>query len=190
MSLDFVALSFETANTSRSSACSLGLVKVTNSEVVEKLSFLIKPRGADNIFIHRDGAARPVTAEDIADAPFWSEIADQALGFIGDYPVAMHKKEFNVDVFMALSDRNGLAYPHLKKFSTAKLAQWIVPGLDAYYLNKSVEALAIDADGLEYRNAGDDALMTALVALKAAEKVGATNVVELTDRCQTALTTV
>jgi DNA polymerase III epsilon subunit-like protein len=165
-------------------------VKVTDGGVTEKLSFRIKPRGADNVFTHRDGAGHLMSVEDVADAPHWDEIADQVLNFIGDYPVAMHKKEFNIDALMSLSERNGLEYPHLKKFSTAKLAQWIVPGLDAYYLNKSVEALAIDAEGLEYRNAGDDALMTALVAIKVAEKVGATNVVELTDRCQTALTTV
>ena len=190
MSLDFVAISFETANRSRSSACALGMVKVTDGQVVEELSLKIKPKGADNIFDKRGTATHGMTAVDVADAPHWDEIASQVFGFIGDYPVAMHKKEFNVDVLLALSDRSGLTYPRVKRFSTAKLAMWIIPGIESNSLSKSVEALAIDVDGLTHRNVTDDALMTALVALKAAEKIDARTVVELTDRCQTALTSV
>jgi DNA polymerase-3 subunit epsilon len=39
----FVALDFETANRYRDSACSIGLVRVENNQVVEKVSYLIRP---------------------------------------------------------------------------------------------------------------------------------------------------
>jgi DNA polymerase-3 subunit epsilon len=39
----FVALDFETANRYRDSACAIGLVRVENNQIVEKVSYLIRP---------------------------------------------------------------------------------------------------------------------------------------------------
>lgn len=42
--MNFVAIDFETANEKRASACSLGLVVVKNSQIVDKRYYLIKPK--------------------------------------------------------------------------------------------------------------------------------------------------
>lgn len=42
--MDYIAIDFETANEKRSSPCSIGIVVVKNSEVVEKIHYLIKPK--------------------------------------------------------------------------------------------------------------------------------------------------
>ena len=42
--MNFIAIDFETANEKRNSPCSIGIVKVRNGEVVEKIHHLIKPK--------------------------------------------------------------------------------------------------------------------------------------------------
>ncbi|MGV3149236.1 hypothetical protein [Rothia sp. 11273D007AR] len=42
-SVDFVAVDFETANASRASACAVGLTVVRGGQVVETVSWLVKP---------------------------------------------------------------------------------------------------------------------------------------------------
>lgn len=43
--LDFAAIDFETANSERWSACSVGLIVVCGGQVAESTEFLIKPVG-------------------------------------------------------------------------------------------------------------------------------------------------
>ena len=42
--LDFTAIDFETANNSAASACSVGLVKVRDGEVVDRFAPTVKPQ--------------------------------------------------------------------------------------------------------------------------------------------------
>lgn len=43
--MEFTAIDFETANSSRASACAIGIVVVRNLEVVEEYYHLIRPPG-------------------------------------------------------------------------------------------------------------------------------------------------
>ena len=43
MPLDFTAIDFETANGSAASACSVGLVKVRDGQVVDRIGWYIRP---------------------------------------------------------------------------------------------------------------------------------------------------
>ena len=46
--MKFVAIDFETANSERSSPCEIGLAIVNDFKIVDKFSYLIKPK--DNYF--------------------------------------------------------------------------------------------------------------------------------------------
>lgn len=48
--MEFVAIDFETANTSRDSACAIGLVTVRNGRIIDEYYQLIRPK---NLFFDR-----------------------------------------------------------------------------------------------------------------------------------------
>lgn len=77
--MDYIAIDFETANEKRSSPCSIGIVVVKNSEVVEKIHYLIKPKEMRfmpiNIGIH---GIRPGMVE---NEPEFNEIWKRIKGY-------------------------------------------------------------------------------------------------------------
>lgn len=69
----FVALDFETAAISRTSACSLGFVVVKGGRVVERKHFFIRPPRRQFMFSHIHG----ITWDDVCNAPTFGEIWDE-----------------------------------------------------------------------------------------------------------------
>ena len=72
---DFIAIDFETANSSMGSACSMGLAFVLNNEIVDTKYYLIQPPllefDISNIEIHG------ITAEMVKDAPTFDEVWEE-----------------------------------------------------------------------------------------------------------------
>ena len=54
MALNFTAIDFETANSSSASACSVGLVKVHDGVVVDRVAWFIRPPAGFDQFTERN----------------------------------------------------------------------------------------------------------------------------------------
>ena len=73
MALDFVGIDFETANFSRASACSVGVVRVEGGKLRDSTEWFIDPPGGayfTNTFIHG------VVEADVFGAPSWDDTLD------------------------------------------------------------------------------------------------------------------
>lgn len=105
---DFLAIDFETANTSGDSACALALVKVSDGEIVHEEFHLIRPPSSHFQFTHIHG----LTWEDVAGARdfggVWEEIDRQ---FDDVDFVAAHNAPFDRGVLKACCDTYGLLAP-------------------------------------------------------------------------------
>ena len=99
----FAAIDFETATSSRDSACALGVVLFKRERPVAKREFLIRPPGNRydpfNISIH---GIRPA---DTARAPRFPTVWDCASALIGDRLVVAHNAAFDISVARRSAER-------------------------------------------------------------------------------------
>ena len=87
---DFAAIDFETANYSRSSVCSVGVVIVRGGEVVDRYYSLIKP--VPEYYNYRCTQVHGLTAADTDDAPEFPEVWAQIEPLIEGLPLVAHNK--------------------------------------------------------------------------------------------------
>ena len=158
--MNFVAIDFETANNSRDSACSVGLVKVANCEIVETAVRLIRPPTREFLYTFIHGLAW----KDVAKAPgfgdVWPELAPM---LAGAQFLAAHNASFDKSVLAACCASHGLALPALPFRCTVQMARraW---NLYPTKLANVCEALGIQ---LNHHEALSDAMACAQIVLAA-----------------------
>ncbi|WP_200174436.1 exonuclease domain-containing protein [Tomitella cavernea] len=96
--LSFTAIDFETANGSRASACSVGLAKVRDGEVVDTASLLIAPPSGHDSFLPRNVAIHGITSDAVSDALQWVDVFPQIMTFVGDDDLVAHNVAFDRSV--------------------------------------------------------------------------------------------
>lgn len=134
----FIAIDFETANQSRDSACSVGIVLVENMKIKKKVSFLIQPPEPDFCFTHIHG----ITPEDVADAPLFPSVWEKILPFFSHIDfAAAHNAVFDSGVLAACCERYGIVLPDIEFRCTRNLAR--------KYLQ--LESNALDSVSRHYR---------------------------------------
>ena len=179
MPLDFTAIDFETANSSMASACSVGLVKVRDGEVVDRIGWYIRPPAGHDHFTEWNVRIHGITPEMIVDAPTWVEQMADLLAFTGDDPLVAHNAGFDMQVIKTTSAVTGVAVPLYSYFCSLQIARTTYT-LDSYKL-PSVASAAGFAD-FPHHDAVADAEACAAIVIHAAEKHGAIDVPELTSR--------
>lgn len=116
----FVALDFETADNGRDSACSIGLVRVVNHQIVQRVHYLIRPPRPIFRYSHIHG----ICWQDVMDHPtfgeLWSAINDVLEG--ADF-LAAHHAAFDQRVLYACCDRHGISRPSHPFICTVQLAR-------------------------------------------------------------------
>ncbi len=129
--MKFAAIDFETADKGRDSACSVGLVRVENGEVVKTAVQLLRPfrfEGGDLFnpvpesfeftYIHK------ITPAMVADMPTfkeaWPKLAHMVEGV--DF-LAAHNAPFDAGVLEACCAAAGLPMPKARFICTVKLAR-------------------------------------------------------------------
>ncbi len=110
--MDFVAIDFETATGSASSACAIGIVTVEGGEIVEQYATLIQPPG--NAYwrrfteeIHGIGWRDTLNAPTFAD--LYPEIGKRLQGRL----LVAHNARFDRGVLQATMAHHGLGYENL-----------------------------------------------------------------------------
>lgn len=116
----FTAIDFETAQSSRTSICQIGLVRVENGIITKEINLLVQP--PDNYYwpwftdIHR------ISAKDTLNAPTFGQIWDQIVPYIENQNVVAHNGfSFDFPVLSKTLDYYGLQIPSYNKFCTYKI---------------------------------------------------------------------
>ena len=117
---NFLAIDFETANQSRDSACSIGLVRVENNIIVHKSVHLIRPPSRDFRFTYVHG----ISWNDVARSPTFDEVWENiSQYFSGVGFIAAHNATFDAGVLKACCERYNIAGPQLPFTCTMQLAR-------------------------------------------------------------------
>ena len=115
---NFVAIDFETANGSRSSVCSVGLVIVKDGEIVDNFYSLIKP--TPNYYACFCQEVHGLGPSDTNDAPSFPEVWAEAMERVklyfpyiedGEVPFVAHNKAFDENCLKAVFAAYDTKYP-------------------------------------------------------------------------------
>jgi DNA polymerase III subunit epsilon len=98
VSLDFTAIDFETANPNRASACSVGLVKVRDGQIVHAADTLIRPPAKFSEFSGFNTRVHGISAAMVAEAPSWRQVAEWIRGYVRDDLLVAHNAPFDMSV--------------------------------------------------------------------------------------------
>ncbi|TAL41302.1 MAG: DNA polymerase III subunit epsilon [Salinibacterium sp.] len=176
MPLNFTAIDFETANGSAASACSVGMVKVRDSRVVDTAYWLIKPPFGHDEFLEWNVRIHGIMAADVADAALWSEqLADLQSFAENDYLVA-HNAGFDMGVITAACAASFVTSPTFDYLCSLQVARKTYH-LDSYRLPMAASAAGFD--DFEHHNAAADAAACAAIMIDAADRHGASDIPEL-----------
>lgn len=92
---DFVALDVETANQNWGSICQIGMVKVIDGEVQDRVSWLCKPPASIGEFDPFNVEIHGITEHHVADAAEVGELIGQLSEFVGELPLVAHNAQFD-----------------------------------------------------------------------------------------------
>jgi len=169
-----VALDFETANSKRSSVCSMGIAIIEGQRITTRASWLIRPPEVYfdpyNTYIHG------ITEEDVADKPEFNKLWDGFRQYFEDRLLVAHNASFDMSVLRHVLDEYGIPYPHLSYLCTRVTAKRVWPGLHGYGLTTVCEYLGVE---FKHHDAGEDAVACAEVALRASIQFRAPTIAEL-----------
>ncbi|MGV8882431.1 MAG: exonuclease domain-containing protein [Rhodoglobus sp.] len=178
MPLDFTAIDFETANSSAASACSVGMVKVRDGEVVDSAYWLIRPPAGHDEFLEWNVRIHGIMAVDVADSLLWSEQLPDLISFAeNDYLVA-HNAGFDMGVIAAACVASYVETPSFEYLCSLQVARKTYH-LDSYRLPSA--ALAAGFEDFSHHNALDDARACAAIVTHAASRHDAKDIRELAE---------
>ncbi|PWC34767.1 exonuclease [Azospirillum sp. TSO35-2] len=162
-----VAIDFETANETRTSACSIGVAWIENGRVTATEEHLIRPR--ELRFNSFNSAIHGIRAGDVADAPEFPEVWGRLRERMEGRLILAHNAAFDISVLRHTLTDYGLDWPDCAYLCTVVLARRAWPTLTAHKLNHLAEFLGI---ALDHHHAGSDAEACGRIALAAARELG------------------
>ena len=176
MSLNFTAIDFETANGSSASPCAVGLVKVSEGEIVDTFSTLIKPPYPNDWFSQGNIRVHGINPEDVRDAPNWTDALEQMLEFIGGDDLIAHNAGFDMGVLKASAELVDFALPDLRYGCSLIMARKTY-NLESYRLNQV--AYAIGHEEFDHHDALADSDACARIVIHMADRHGVSSLDEL-----------
>jgi DNA polymerase-3 subunit epsilon len=178
VSLEFVALDVETANSNRGSICAVGWAVVRSGEIVNTGSSLCRPPDAVSWFDPRNSRIHKITERDVADKPRFEQIIPRLIAGFSDLPVVAHNAAFDIGALREAYTHCGLPWPTLSYGCTLvwsrgllRLASYRLP-LVCYHLG-----IPLDHD----HDPGDDARAAAQITIALAASHGAHTIGDLLD---------
>lgn len=130
---DFAAIDFETANSERSSVCSVGVVIVRNNEIVDSFYSLINPE--PNYYNYWCTKVHGLTNRDTDDAPIFPEVLKQIAPLIEGLPLVAHNSPFDESCLKAVFRVYQMDYPDYKFYDTLSTARRTMKGLENHQLH-------------------------------------------------------
>jgi len=172
--MNFIAIDFETATSKSCSACSIGLAVVENFQIVDSVSWLIRPEPFEfqpwNIKIHG------IKPADVADVPLLSELWPEIYLYLQDNILVAHAAAFDMSVLRDTLNLQGINPPPFRYACSLTTARNVWPELDRHRLNLMAEHLDLR---FHHHDAAEDAYASAHIMLSAAEKMECDTIEEL-----------
>jgi len=170
--MTFTAIDFETAHASF--PCEIGLTRVTNGEIIESKSWLIKPAcfpymNPWNQKVHG------ISSKDVSTASTFEELWGELKPWMEDNILVAHNAAFDMRVLRASLSYYDLAIPTVDYFCSVNVSRKVWKQLPSHSLSAVSEFHNIH---FNHHRAGDDAEVCAMIALKAFETVQAADVQE------------
>lgn len=156
----FVALDFETANGNAASVCSVGMVKVVDNMMTETFYTLVNP---ETYFSKGNIAVHGIEADDVKDAPIFSEVFPHMIDFIDGLPVVAHFAQFDMKVLYSSIERYHLEMPTLRYFCSCIMARRTVKN-HSYSLKNMMAYYNLDFHG--HHHALNDAKASAMITVR------------------------
>ena len=157
--IDFVGIDTETANSSRSSLCSIGIAVVADGEVVAEAEQTIDPE-CDFAFFNTK--VHGLDTDSVAGAPTLPQVWDNIARICDGQRLIFHNAAFDMGVLRASAARYGLPGFTGSVTCTMRLARRVWPTVPGYGLGVLAPRLGIAFD---HHQAGSDAWACASVAL-------------------------
>lgn len=157
---DFAAIDFETANFSRTSVCSVGVVIVRAYKIVDSFYSLIQPE--PDYYNYRCTQVHGLTCSDTEDAPVfpvvWKQIAPKIVGL----PLVAHNSSFDEGCLKAVFRCYQMDYPDYQFYDTLRVSRRVLPDLENHQLQTVAAACGYDLT--RHHNALADAEACAWIA--------------------------
>jgi len=171
--MNFIAIDFETANSNRSSICSMGVAIVENSKVTHTDHFLVKPTpnyyDSFNTFLH--GISDKQTKNKKTFEQQWMSLQK----YFHNQTIVAHNASFDCSVLRFTLESSNIAYPDLDYHCTCELSKKIL-SLSNHKLDMVSSYFGIE---LNHHNAESDAKACALIAIRLCEMRKANSLEEL-----------
>ena len=174
--LNFTAIDFETANSSGASACSVGLVKVRDGVVVDKVYWLIKPPVGHDAFLSWNMKIHGIHPSDVVGADTWARQLPKLVGFVGGDTLVAHNAGFDLGVIKTASTVTGQAIPDFTYLCSLQVARRTYH-LDSYRL--PLAAMAAGFEDFDHHNALADAEACAAIIIHSAARHSAATLEQL-----------
>lgn len=178
--ISFTAIDFETANSSRLSACSIGLCIVENAEIIKKTSYLIKPPEHVGNFEYMQTTIHGLTYKDIKDAGEFCDIWDEIEPMLKNRVAVAHNMSFDKSVLKKLTEYYSLPEVPCDYVCTLKLAKRAFPMLGSFRLDSVCSSLGFPMNG-NHHQAGADAEAAAKILIYFAKSRGLKNIKEVSE---------
>lgn len=158
--MNFVAIDFETATTSRTSACALGVVKVTDGRIVATKVCLIRPPTKEFRFTYIHG----LRWSDVEHSPEFGDVWRGLAPLLdGANFIAAHNAGFDRGVLQACCEAHGMTAPTLPYRCSVQIAR----SAFGIYPTKLSNVCAVLGIELNHHEALSDALACARIVLAA-----------------------
>lgn len=171
--MNFIAIDFETANSNRSSICSVGIAIVENGKLMGTEHIYVKPTpnyyDSFNTCLH--GICDSDTKNEKTFKQQWKDLKQH----FHNKTIIAHNASFDCSVLRFTLDEAALAYPDLDYHCTLMLAKETL-SLAKHTLADVSNHFKIK---LNHHNAESDAQAAAIIALKLCEKFKASSLEQL-----------
>lgn len=167
MPLNFTAIDFETANSSGASACSVGLVKVRDGRVVDRVGWLIQPPAGHDAFLEWNTKIHGIRASDVVGASTWAEQLPDLVAFAGGDHLVAHNAGFDLGVIKTSTTVSGLVVPDFQYVCSLQVSR-ATYHLDSYRL--PVVAMAAGFEDFSHHDALADSEACAAIMIHAAAR--------------------
>lgn len=172
--MDFVAIDFETANSKRSSACSVGIAVVKNGEIEKSYCYLIKP--FPNYFESINVGIHGIKPDMVKHSPTLQELWDEIYPIVKGKPLVAHNAPFDKSVLRSSLEAYDMECPNFEFYCSHRISKSLLPGLMDYKLSTVCREFAI---ALNHHEALSDAEGCANVVLELAKQYNVRSIGEL-----------
>ncbi len=158
---DFAAIDFETANSERTSVCSVGIIVVRGGEIVHRYYSLIRPE--PDYYNHHNTRVHGLTAADTESSRIFPDVWAEVEPLIAGLPLVAHNKPFDEGCLKAVFRMYRMDYPDYSFFCTLQAARRELRHLTNHRLPTVAECCGYRLD--EHHHALADAEACAAIAL-------------------------